>query len=71
MRFKELKIGCPACDGTGEMTTRQWYEKEDQDDALLDGWKACLVRRNKKADADENNEIYRRLHSSKSIKKDN
>jgi hypothetical protein len=44
-------------------TTRQWYEKEDRDDALLDGWRADYARQLEKEEADINNNQYRQLRS--------
>jgi len=51
MRFKEEQ--------EAHLTTRQWYAKEDRDDALLDGWRACRARRLEKEEADINNQLYR------------
>ena len=52
MRFKEEQ--------EAHLTTRQWYAKEDRDDALLDGWRASLARRLEKEEANINNRSYRR-----------
>ena len=47
------------------LTTRQWYAKEARDDALLDGWRACLARILEKEEADINNKLYRQGEKSK------
>lgn len=55
MRFRE--------EDTDHLTTRQWWEKEDRDNALLDGWIACRARLLEKEEADINNNEYRQLRS--------
>lgn len=55
MRYKE--------EATDHLTTRQWYEREDRMDALLDGWRAEYARRLEKEEADINNNQYRQLRS--------
>jgi len=55
MNFKE--------EDTALWTTRQWWAKEDLDDALLDGWRADYARKLEKEEADINNNQYRQLRS--------
>lgn len=57
MRYKEEKMD--------QWTTRQYWAEEDADEALFDGWKACLARRLEKEDADINNNLYRRGEAGK------
>ena len=41
------------------LTTRQYWQNEEADEALFDGWKASLARRMEKEEAEVNNRIYR------------